>query len=143
MCGIAGCLRFDGLEVTAAEIEAMLGLPPEIVDRAKVGFTVPLDAWFHGGLRDLAWELLASRNSFVNEFMSSAGVRDLLVSHDCGRRNEHMRLWTLLGSRCGTTSFSSNEDIVHRFHRNPYSYGEARHETDRRRFHVSGRDDVR
>lgn len=72
-------------------------LPPDVVDRTKVGFTVPLEAWFRGGLRDLAWDLLTSRNSFVNEFMSGAGVRELLVSHDRGRRNEHMRLWTLLG----------------------------------------------
>ncbi|MGH3694123.1 MAG: asparagine synthase (glutamine-hydrolyzing) [Pseudonocardiaceae bacterium] len=72
-------------------------LPSEVVDRTKVGFTVPLEGWFRGGLRDLAWDLLASPNSFVNEFMSSAGVRELLVSHDRGRRNEHMRLWTLLG----------------------------------------------
>ncbi len=72
-------------------------LPTVVVDRTKVGFTVPLETWFRGGLRNLAWDLLTSRNSFVSEFVSRAGVRELLVSHDHGRRNEHMRLWTLLG----------------------------------------------
>lgn len=71
-------------------------LPAAVVDRKKVGFTVPLEEWFRGGLRDMAWDRLTSESSVVEEFMSRRAVRDLLVSHDRGQRNEHMRLWTLL-----------------------------------------------
>jgi asparagine synthase (glutamine-hydrolysing) len=71
-------------------------LPDEVVDRRKVGFTVPLDRWFRGGLRDLAWDMLMSENSLVGSIMSHGLVRELLERHDRGQRMEHMRLWTLL-----------------------------------------------
>ncbi len=35
-------------------------LPDDIVDRRKVGFKVPMDSWFRGGLQDMAWDLLDS-----------------------------------------------------------------------------------
>lgn len=72
-------------------------LPHEIVHRRKVGFTVPLDVWFRGGLRTMAWDMLDSNSSFVASVLNRERVRQLLISHDEGRRNEHMRLWTLLG----------------------------------------------
>lgn len=72
-------------------------LPDEIVHRRKIGFTVPLDAWFRGGLRTMAWEMLDSDSSFVASILDRRHLRQLLVDHDEGRRNEHMRLWTLLG----------------------------------------------
>ncbi len=72
-------------------------LPAEIVDRPKLGFRVPLDAWFRGGLRELARDLLQSRDSFVATRMNRAAVGALLRDHESGRRNEEIRLWTLLG----------------------------------------------
>ena len=72
-------------------------LPEDIVQRRKVGFSVPLDSWFRGGLRSMAWDMLDSENSFVASILDRRRIRDLLDSHQQGRRNEHMRLWTLLG----------------------------------------------
>lgn len=71
-------------------------LPAEIVDRRKVGFRVPLDAWFRTGLRDMAGDLLLDRGSFVGEVMDRAAVSELLETHDSGRRDEEIRIWTLL-----------------------------------------------
>lgn len=71
-------------------------LPPEIVDRRKVGFRVPLDAWFRGELESMAWDLLTSSNSIVSSLMDSRPVRQLLERHRSGRANEEMRIWTLL-----------------------------------------------
>ena len=71
-------------------------LPTELVDRRKVGFRVPLDAWFRGRLEDLAWDLLLSPQSFVGEVMDRRSVRRLLEGHRQGRRNEEIRIWTLL-----------------------------------------------
>ncbi|MDO3636851.1 asparagine synthase (glutamine-hydrolyzing) [Mycolicibacterium arseniciresistens] len=71
-------------------------LPKEIVDRPKVGFKVPLDQWFRGSLHDLAADLLTDRSSFVAAALDPRAVRGLLESHTSGRRDEQMRIWTLL-----------------------------------------------
>ena len=71
-------------------------LPAAIVDRRKVGFRVPLGAWFRGSLRTMAWDLLASPSSFVGQVFDRAPVRALLERHERGTSNEEARLWTLL-----------------------------------------------
>jgi len=72
-------------------------LPANIVDRKKVGFRVPLDEWFRGGLKDYAHDLLLGRDSFVSSYLSRAAIDTMLQDHTRGRRNEELRLWTLLG----------------------------------------------
>lgn len=71
-------------------------LPAEIVDRPKVGFRVPLDVWFRGHLRDLARDSLLASDSFVGTVMDRRAVTELLDGHDSGRRDESVRIWTLL-----------------------------------------------
>jgi len=71
-------------------------VPAEIIERPKSGFRVPLDAWFRTSLRDMAWDLLSSPTSFVNEVFDPAQVRQLLERHDQGRADEDIRIWTLL-----------------------------------------------
>ncbi|HVK20401.1 MAG TPA: asparagine synthase (glutamine-hydrolyzing) [Actinokineospora sp.] len=71
-------------------------LPDDVVDRAKSGFKVPLDAWFRDGLKDMANDLLTGPSSFVAGVFDPAAVRKLLSEHDAGTRDEQPRLWTLL-----------------------------------------------
>jgi asparagine synthase (glutamine-hydrolysing) len=71
-------------------------LPPEIIDRRKVGFRVPLDVWFRQGLREMSNDLLLGPNSFVGQLMDHKVISRLLTDHDRGRRNEEIRIWTLL-----------------------------------------------
>ena len=72
-------------------------LPANIVDRKKVGFRVPLDEWFRGGLKDYAHDLLLGKDSFVSSYLERAPIEAMLSDHMRGRRNEELRLWTLLG----------------------------------------------
>jgi asparagine synthase (glutamine-hydrolysing) len=72
-------------------------LPANIVDRKKVGFRVPLDEWLRGGLKDFAHDMLLGRDAFVSRYLRRAEVEALLHDHMRGRRNEELRLWTLLG----------------------------------------------
>jgi len=72
-------------------------LPDSIVDRRKVGFRVPLDAWFRGELREMARDLLGASNSFISARMNRKAVQKLLDDHGRGRRNDEVRIWTLLG----------------------------------------------
>jgi len=71
-------------------------LPDDVVDRPKSGFKVPLDAWFRGGLRTMANDLLTGPSSFVGSVFDADAVRTLLAGHDSGERNEQPRIWTLL-----------------------------------------------
>lgn len=72
-------------------------LPAQIVDRRKVGFRVPLDAWFRSELRDMAGDMLLGSNSFVGSRMNRSFVEGLLADHQRQRRDEEIRIWTLLG----------------------------------------------
>ncbi len=71
-------------------------LPAEIVDRKKWGFPVPLDAWFRGGLKDMAFDLLTGPSSFVATVFDRRAVQSLLARHDSAAHNEQARLWNLL-----------------------------------------------
>lgn len=72
-------------------------LPANIVDRKKVGFRVPLDEWFRGGLKDYVHDLLLGRDAFVSTYLHRRPIEAMLQDHLRGRRNEELRLWTLLG----------------------------------------------
>lgn len=71
-------------------------LPKEIIYRKKVGFRVPLDAWFRSGLRDVSHDLLIGHNSHVSHLVDRAQLHKLLARHESGRANEDIRIWTLL-----------------------------------------------
>jgi len=72
-------------------------LPPQVLARPKEGFRVPLDEWFRGGLRDLAWDQLLSPGSFVTSVFDRSAVERLLERHQRGEQDEDIRIWTLLG----------------------------------------------
>ncbi|MCA8949742.1 MAG: asparagine synthase (glutamine-hydrolyzing) [Planctomycetes bacterium] len=72
-------------------------LPAAIVDRKKVGFRVPLDEWFRDGLKDYAHDLLLGPSSFVSSYLARGPIERMLQDHLRGRRDEQLRLWTLLG----------------------------------------------
>jgi asparagine synthase (glutamine-hydrolysing) len=71
-------------------------LPTHIIDRPKVGFRVPLDTWFRAGLQSMTHDLLLAPDSVVAEVLDMAAVRRLVEDHERHRRNEEIRLWTLL-----------------------------------------------
>jgi asparagine synthase (glutamine-hydrolysing) len=75
---------------------ALRYLPESIVKRRKVGFRVPLDAWFRDGLEAFAWDSLTSQASFASTVFDRTMVRQLLERHRSGLVNEETRIWTLL-----------------------------------------------
>jgi len=86
----------DGHSKWVVKEVARRHLPASIVDRRKVGFRVPLDAWFRTGLRELANDLLLRSGSFVGDQLARAPIARLLSDHERGRRDEEIRIWTLL-----------------------------------------------
>lgn len=75
---------------------ARRSLPDEVVDRRKVGFRVPLDAWFRGGLRDSVRDRLTGTGSFVASVVDRDAIASLLARHESGRFNEESRIFTLM-----------------------------------------------
>lgn len=71
-------------------------LPAEVVDRAKVGFRVPLDAWFRSSLQDSVRDRLTSPQAFVAQVFDRKEVRRLIDRHESGKFNEDIRIWTLM-----------------------------------------------
>ena len=70
-------------------------VPPQLLDRPKQGFAVPIEHWLRGPLRDWASDLLSP------EFLSADGLLDpqpilkLWHSHLSGRNHQHA-LWNIL-----------------------------------------------
>ena len=71
-------------------------LPPELLQRGKMGFGVPLDDWFRGPLRPMLWDRLTSSRFLDRGVVSPEFVRTLLAEHDSRRRNNDTWLWSLL-----------------------------------------------
>ena len=71
-------------------------LPAEIWNRRKMGFGVPLDHWFRGELRELAWDTLASDDTKIHQWFHSDAIRQLLQTHTDGTFDHSYRLWSLM-----------------------------------------------
>jgi asparagine synthase (glutamine-hydrolysing) len=71
-------------------------LPPEILDRRKMGFGVPLDHWFRKDLHDMAFDLLLSGPGATRGLFDPVFVRRMLDEHTSGRAAWHDQLWNLL-----------------------------------------------
>jgi asparagine synthase (glutamine-hydrolysing) len=71
-------------------------LPAEVVDRPKVGFTVPLSPWFRGPLRPLLEDTLLDRRCLERGWYEPAALKATVHDHVSGRRDRARELWTLL-----------------------------------------------
>ncbi|MEQ1834498.1 MAG: asparagine synthase (glutamine-hydrolyzing), partial [Candidatus Eisenbacteria bacterium] len=71
-------------------------LPVEVVDRPKVGFTVPLSPWFRTELRELLADTLLSSRCLQRGWFEAAAIRTAVEDHLSGRRDRARELWTLL-----------------------------------------------
>jgi asparagine synthase (glutamine-hydrolysing) len=71
-------------------------LPPGIGTRPKMGFGVPLAAWFRGALREPARDLLTGADTRIGEYLLPDRVTTVLDEHVSGRLDHGKRLWALL-----------------------------------------------
>jgi asparagine synthase (glutamine-hydrolysing) len=71
-------------------------VPPELVNRPKMGFGVPLQHWLRGPLREWAEDLLAVKRLKEEGFFHVEKVRQKWEEHISGRRNWQYHLWDIL-----------------------------------------------
>ena len=71
-------------------------VPRKLVERPKMGFGVPLDAWLRGPLREWAEALLDEDRLKREGFLNPAPVREKWLEHLAGRRNWAYHLWGVL-----------------------------------------------
>jgi asparagine synthase (glutamine-hydrolysing) len=71
-------------------------VPPALVERPKMGFGVPIDAWLRGPLRGWAEDLLSESRLRDAGDLRPASVRAKWQEHLSGRRNWQYQLWNVL-----------------------------------------------
>jgi asparagine synthase (glutamine-hydrolysing) len=87
--------RRDGRSKWALRELLYRHVPRDVVDRPKMGFGVPIDAWLRGPLRDWAEDLLEERRLAADGIFRPKAVRDLWRRHLSGE-NWCYRLWCVL-----------------------------------------------
>jgi asparagine synthase (glutamine-hydrolysing) len=71
-------------------------LPPDVLNRPKMGFGVPVGEWFRNELRDLLCEKLTAPDSLCNRVFQPGWLHGIIEAHLSGRRNYEHPLWALL-----------------------------------------------
>jgi len=71
-------------------------VPREFTDRPKRGFSVPIDDWLRGPLRDWVEDLISEQRLREQGFLEPAAVRQLWAQHLCRWRNHANILWPIL-----------------------------------------------
>jgi asparagine synthase (glutamine-hydrolysing) len=71
-------------------------VPRSLIERPKMGFGVPLDAWLRGPLKGWAEELLNESRLAAEGFFRPAPIRQMWKAHLEGKRNWAYHLWNVL-----------------------------------------------
>jgi len=71
-------------------------VPRELIERAKMGFAIPIDLWLRGPLRVWAEDLLDETRLRQDGYFDTEVVRIAWQQHLSGRHNNLMKLWPVL-----------------------------------------------
>jgi asparagine synthase (glutamine-hydrolysing) len=71
-------------------------VPRELIERPKMGFAIPLDAWLRGPLRDWAETLLAEDRLRQEGYFDPVPIRAAWLRHVRGEASFGSRLWSVL-----------------------------------------------
>ncbi|HYG08721.1 MAG TPA: asparagine synthase (glutamine-hydrolyzing) [Pyrinomonadaceae bacterium] len=83
-------------------------LPAPILSRKKMGFPVPVGAWFRGAYRGIVDEYVLSERAAARGLFDPAYVRELAARHQAGE-NHTERLWSLVNVEIWLRQFMDGE----------------------------------
>jgi asparagine synthase (glutamine-hydrolysing) len=71
-------------------------LPRDVLYRQKMGFAVPLSAWFRGPLRQRVRDVVLGERLAGSGMFNPVTLQRLVDQHQSGARDHSASLWTLL-----------------------------------------------
>ena len=71
-------------------------LPPETLNRRKMGFSTPVADWFRSSFGTLLEEQLQTSDLVREGFLSRRGIAQVLAEHRTGSASHQTRLWNIL-----------------------------------------------
>jgi asparagine synthase (glutamine-hydrolysing) len=71
-------------------------LPPETLNRSKMGFAIPLRHWFARDLYDFLRDVLLDSRAVQRGYFQPAFLQTLMGEHARGRRDHSYMLWSLM-----------------------------------------------
>ena len=71
-------------------------VPRNLVERPKMGFSIPIDEWLRGPMRDWAENLLSEERLLREGFLNPVPIRQKWKEHLSGKRNWQHSLWSVL-----------------------------------------------
>jgi asparagine synthase (glutamine-hydrolysing) len=71
-------------------------VPPDLMERPKMGFGIPLHEWLRGDLKEWAESLLDEKRLQKEGFFNPGPIREKWESHLSGKMNWHYYLWDVL-----------------------------------------------
>lgn len=93
---LPGSMKLRGVTTKWILKTAMNDLIPEpILTRKKMGFGVPLGAWFRGELRGTIRDRLLAGDSPLHRYVKADALSKLAEAHDSGRRDLGLQFWSL------------------------------------------------
>jgi asparagine synthase (glutamine-hydrolysing) len=85
-------------------------LPQEVLTRAKMGFPVPIGAWFRGKYRQIVEEFVLGDRSVKRGIFDPVYVQELVNRHYAGENHDE-RLWALVNFEIWQRTFFDGESV--------------------------------
>jgi asparagine synthase (glutamine-hydrolysing) len=105
-------LKLRGMTTKYVLREAMKDLlPPEILSRKKMGFPVPVGAWFAGAYRAVVDEFVLSSRAASRGIFDAGAVRRMVDEHVRGEKKHDQRLWALVNLEIWQRIFLDGEPV--------------------------------
>ena len=112
-CSLPERLKLRGGTTKYILRQAMKGiLPPSILTRPKMGFPVPVGAWFRGEYSSIVDEYVLSERAKARGIFEPEFVRSLVNRHKAGEDHTE-RLWALVNFEVWQRQFFDGESTKH------------------------------